>query len=127
MLRVIGLYGLTGASLPGFDAVASRVSDEGRLVSWVRAQLVLGWDKGWYPLVGGDLNSITSLFLDCWGGSHVARPSSLACVLASEGLVDAFRHRHATLCLLSPIALWLCQPTGYGSVGRSVVCNLPPD
>ena len=30
----------------GFDAVASRVSDEGHLVSYLRAQLVLCWDKG---------------------------------------------------------------------------------
>ena len=97
VLRVMGMYAPTGSSLPGFDAVASRVSDEARLVAWVRGQLALCWDKGWYPLAGGDLNSITSPFLDCWGGSHVVRPSSPACVLASEGLVDAFRHRHAAL------------------------------
>jgi hypothetical protein len=36
--------------LPGFDAIASWVSDEGRLVSYLRAQLVLCWDKGWYHL-----------------------------------------------------------------------------
>jgi hypothetical protein len=43
-------FGSAIGILPGFDAVASRVSDEGRLVSYLRAQLVLCWDKGWYHL-----------------------------------------------------------------------------
>ena len=47
---VIGIF--DAIALPGFDAIASRVSDEGRLVSYLRAQLVLCWDKGWYALFG---------------------------------------------------------------------------
>ena len=50
---VIGILpGFDAIALPGFDAIASRVSDEGRLVSYLRAQLVLSWDKGWYALFG---------------------------------------------------------------------------
>lgn len=97
VLRVIGVYGPSGASLPGFDSMAERVSDERRLVSWVCSQITLCSDKGWYPLVAGDLNSVSDPSLDCWGSSHVRRPSSLAPALLDAGLVDAFRLRRPTV------------------------------
>ena len=53
VLRVIGVYGPSGASLPGFDSMAERVSDERPLVSWVCSQISLCSDKGWYPLMAG--------------------------------------------------------------------------
>ena len=56
-LRVIGVYGPTGASLPGFDSLRNRVTAEASLVSWVRTQLALCSEKGWYPVVLGDVST----------------------------------------------------------------------
>ena len=97
VLRVVGVYGPSGASLPGFDSVAERVADERRLVSWVQSQLDLYSARGWHPIVVGDLNSVGAPSLDCWGTSHVLRPSSLVPAMESVGMVDVFRVRHPTL------------------------------
>ena len=78
VLRVIGVYGPSGASLPGFDSMAERVSDERPLVSWVCSQLVFARTRAgtrWWLV---DLNSVAAPSLDCWGSSHVLRPRSLA-------------------------------------------------
>jgi hypothetical protein len=88
VLRVIGLYGPSGASLPGFETNGARLAAESRLVSWVSSQLASCQEKGWLPLVAGDLNSVGQPSLDCWASSHVVRPSSLASSLATAGLVD---------------------------------------
>ena len=98
VLRVIGVYGPSGASLPGFESNGARLAAESRLVSWVSSQLASCQEKGWLPLVAGDLNSVGQPSLDCWASSHVVRPSSLASSLATAGLVDAFRERHPDMC-----------------------------
>lgn len=109
VLRVIGVYGPSGASLPGFETNGARLAAESRLVSWVSSQLASCQEKGWLPLVAGDLQSVGLPSLDCWASSHVVRPSSLASCLATAGLVDEVSRaspRYARLYLLLPV--WVC-------------------
>ena len=88
---------MTGASLPGFDSDPSKLAEEASLVQFVREQLRLADELSIPCICMGDFNSVASLDLDVWHGSHVLRPSSLAAHMPSFDCVDTFRLRHAGL------------------------------
>ena len=96
-LRLVGVYGVSGASLPGFDRSQQRLDAERRLLEFVRAQVELSSLQGWTLVVMGDLNSVVDPALDTWGGTHIARTECLAQTLVQHGLEDTFRCRRPEL------------------------------
>ena len=95
-VRIVGVYAVTGASLPGLDSDPSKLAEEAS-VQFVREQLRLADELSIPCICMGDFNSVASLDLDVWHGSHVLRPSSLAAHMPSFDCVDTFRLRHAGL------------------------------
>ena len=61
LLRVIGVYGITGASLPGFERDHSNLQDEGSIAQFIQAQFNKADQQGIPCLAIGDFNSIA-----CW-------------------------------------------------------------
>ena len=97
VVRVVGLYGVAGGSLPGFDRQHHRVEANKRLLAFLSRQQEMAVHNGWVLVVLGDVNSICDPRLDTWDGTHVVRSTCLACALAEAGLQDTFRTRHPRL------------------------------
>ena len=122
LLRVIGVYGITGASLPGFERDRSNLQDEGSIVNFIQAQFNKADQQGIPCLVIGDFNSIASVELDSWHGSHIFRQNCLAARLAVSDSADVFRIRHPDLRAFTYFAragsasrldsIWLLSPSG---------------
>ena len=122
LLRVVGVYGITGASLPGFERDRSNLQDEGSIVNFVQAQFNKADQQGIPCLVIGDFNSIASVELDSWHGSHIFRQNCLAARLAVSDSADVFRFRHPDLRAFTYFArtgsasrldsIWLLSPSG---------------
>lgn len=93
-IRVVGLYGVSGASLPGFCRDSDRTAAERRLSEFIKRQRDLAEEQGWLMVVVGDVNSVRAPNLDTWKGTHIERDDCLASFLTELGLVDTFRHRH---------------------------------
>ena len=96
-LRVLGLYGVTGACNTNFLSLPSSVIAEQRVNAFVQDQAALCEDKGWHMVAIGDLNSLADAHLDRIGGRSAVRPECLAAQLAELGLRDSFRVRHPDL------------------------------
>ena len=94
---VVGVYGVSGASLAGFESQAGRVRAERRLAAFVHQQWELAEARGCLLIPAGDINSVACVGLDTWGGTYVDRPDCLAHLLQEEGLEDTFRARHPDL------------------------------
>ena len=93
-LRVVGLYGVSGACLPGFERREDAVRQEADLNAFVQQQAEWASQRSCLLVAAGDLNSIVDAALDVWEGTAQARASSLAATLQSCGLSDTFRARH---------------------------------
>ena len=92
-LRVIGMYGVTGATSPDF-ASRPRLSIEAALNNFHDKQITKCTTHGWHSASAGDLNGFTNPALDRMGGETRIRTDSLAVRLRTSGAVDTFRHRH---------------------------------
>ena len=120
--RVVGVYGVAGASLPGFESSPNRLRAEAKLAEFVRTQMQKATEFGWVVIIMGDMNSVTDPRVDAWQGTHVARPASLVGLLAELGLVDSFRARHPNVRGFSYFAgtrtasrldgIWVWRPPG---------------
>ncbi|CAE7204852.1 unnamed protein product [Symbiodinium sp. CCMP2592] len=77
-IRVVGVYGPTGATSDSFDQDARALSQERNLVEFVSHQRTQALLTDASLLVVGDTNSYTSPELDCWGGRAAVRPTCLA-------------------------------------------------
>ena len=64
MIRVVGVCGVSGASLLGFSSDGARVDAEKRLVGFVGRQKALAATNQWALVVVGDLNSVSHPPLD---------------------------------------------------------------
>ena len=93
-MRVIGLYGVSGSCLPGFERRADAVRQEADLNAFVQQQAEWASQRNCILLAAGDLNSIADTDLDVWDGTAQARASSLVAELQNCGLSDTFRARH---------------------------------
>ena len=96
-IRVVGVYGPTGATSASFDHDARALSQEQRLVEFVSSQKAQALLTDTSLLVAGDTNSYTSPDLDCWEGPDTARPACLALRLQEMSLHDCFRELHPQL------------------------------
>ena len=66
---VVGVYEVTGGSLPDFEGQRCRVDANQRLRTFLQKQLQLAAASNWLLVVSGDLNSIIDPALDTWGGA----------------------------------------------------------
>ena len=64
VLRVVGVYVVSGVSLQGLEASQQRLSAERRLLKFVRKQVSLAVSHGWLLVIMGDLNSVVDPALD---------------------------------------------------------------
>ena len=94
-LRVLALYGVSGARLPGFSHREAAKQCEADLNDFVRDQSQYAIQRDALFVAAGDLNSISSHNLDVWYGDAQPRPDSLLSTLISCGLQDTFRVRHS--------------------------------
>ena len=97
IIRVVGVYGVTGASLPGFEGQHDRVEAERRLIEFVRSQARLADENGWLMVLIGDLNSVADVNQDSWRGTRVCREACLASTLLRVDMVGTHRARHPRL------------------------------
>ena len=97
MVTVVGVYSVSGASLPGFESQAGRVRAEQRLTEFVLQQRDKAEMQGCLFILAGDVNSVACVAADTWGGTYVSRMTCLAHVMQEEGLEDTFRMRHTRL------------------------------
>ena len=97
MLRIVAVYGPTGACLPGFTQNLRAVQHETDLVSYLQQQVVLAQAKDWTLVVLGDLNSFTDGALDKWQGQWQVRDECLAVQCRQMGLIDTWRDSHPAL------------------------------
>ena len=122
-LRVIGVYAISGSSLPGFDGNAFQVAAESQLVRFIQEQLQAADVQGMTCLVLGDLNSVQSPQIDCWSTTHIMRPASLAAKLSEFDCADVFRLRHPSLRAFTYFShagtasridgIWILNPVGH--------------
>ena len=97
VLRIVAVYGPTGACLPGFTQNLRAVQHETDLVSYLQQQVVLAQAKDWTLVVLGDLNSFTDGALDKWQGQWQVRDECLAVQCREMGLIDTWRDSHPAL------------------------------
>lgn len=94
VVRVAGLYGPSGGSLPGADSCRLWLEKERDTVAFMAEQREAAAKHGWVLVALGDLNSVANIELDTWGGTHTARANCLAVAMQEEGLTDTFRSAH---------------------------------
>ncbi|CAE7837193.1 unnamed protein product [Symbiodinium sp. CCMP2592] len=97
VLRVVAVYGPTGACLPGFTQNLRAVQHETDLVTFLQQQVAMAQAKDWTLVVLGDLNSFTDGALDKWQGQWQIRDECLAVQCREMGLIDTWRDSHPTL------------------------------
>ena len=97
VVRIIGLYGVTGACLPGFTSKPEAVAAEQLLDGFVQAQARICDRNGWHAIAARNPNSYVDHGLDRWGGHSAIRSNCLAMRLQDAGFDDAFRSRHLRL------------------------------
>ena len=121
-VRVVVVFLLTGASLPGFDSDPSKLAEEASLVQFVGEQLRLVDELGIPFSCMGDFNSAASLDLDIWHGSHFLRPSSLAADTPSFHCLSSWARRPLGLHLFCSLqAAWMVFGLS-AHVGLSLSC-----
>ena len=97
VLRIVAVYGPTGACLPGFTQNARAVQHETDLVSFLQGQVAMAQANDWTLVVLGDLNSFTDGALDKWQGHWQVRDECLAVQCRELGLIDAWRDTRPAL------------------------------
>ena len=96
-LRLLGLYGVTGSCLPGFQLREEAKQQEAQLNLFVRSQSDWAHRSDSILVAAGDFNSIYDEHLDAWGGTASPREGTLIHTLLDCGMVDLFRQRHPRL------------------------------
>ena len=137
VLRVLGLYGVTGACLSSFRLRPKALEVEQALNSFVLAQAALADLHGWILLAGGDLNSFTCSSLDSWGANYIAREQSLASTLDKLHLIETFRALHPDMRAFTRVhspstaarldQIRICAPHGtiVQVLNAAIICNCP--
>ncbi|CAE7749460.1 unnamed protein product [Symbiodinium sp. CCMP2592] len=97
VLRVVAVYGPTGACLPGFTQNLRAVQHETDRVTFLQQQVAMAQAKDWTLVVLGDLNSFTDGALDKWQGQWQIRDECLAVQCREMGLIYTWRDSHPTL------------------------------
>ena len=96
-IRIIGVYGVTGASCINFLSFPSKVKAEALLNEFLFQQFKICEQSGLHAVVAGDLNSYQKPEVDHFGGPSAIRADCVTSLLASQGFQDSFRQRHPSV------------------------------
>ena len=96
-IRIIGIYGVTGASCTNFLSFPSKVKAEMLLNEFLKQQFKLCEQSGYHAVVAGDLNSYQNPEMDDIGGPSAIRSDCVTSMLTNHGFQDSFRQRHPSV------------------------------
>ena len=97
VLRIVAVYGPTGACLPSFPAHPEALKQEEALCGFIEQEVERSTSQDWSLLIMGDFNSFTDGALDKWQGVWQVRDQCLAMRCKEAGLQDTWRLAHPRL------------------------------
>ena len=119
-IRIIGVYGVTGASCTNFLSFPSKVKAEALLNEFLIQQFKICEQFGFHAVVAGDLNSYQKPEVDHIGGPSAIRIDCVTSMLASHGFQDSFRQRH-------PLVVAFTHLSGAGGSRLDQIWTKPAD
>ena len=96
-IRIIGVYGVSGASCVNFLSFPAKSKAECLLNEFMLSQFKYCSQNGAHAVVAGDLNSYQKPVLDHFGGPSAIRPECITSQLTAHGFSDSFRQRHPSV------------------------------
>ena len=103
-IRIIGVYGVSGASCVNFLSFPSKPTAEILLSEFLLSQFKYCAQNGIHTVVAGDLNSYQKLELDHFGGPSAIRLECITSLLSAHGFYDSFRQRHPSIVAFTHIS-----------------------
>ena len=104
-IRIIGVYGVTGASCTNFLSFPSKSKAEALLNEFLLQQFKICEQTGLHAVVAGDLNSYQKPEVDHFGGPSAIRADCITSFLASQGFHDSFRQRHPSILAFTHLSI----------------------